>query len=166
MGDELRAAIVDDHGCWASFELFRSSDDRPFDGDDARLAGDAARILASSLRRGRITSHAHETPSSPTGVVLVDGNLRPQGVTDAARAWFALLDARQKPERTPLPIPVYGVVGRLLAAEAGEDADRPPRARVRTSVGGWALVEAARLDIAKDLVAVSIRGAAPWMSWP
>lgn len=47
MGDELRAAIVDEHGCWGSFELFRSSDQPPFDAVDAQLMRDAVRILAA-----------------------------------------------------------------------------------------------------------------------
>jgi DNA-binding CsgD family transcriptional regulator len=161
MGDELRAAIVDEHGCWGSFELFRASDERPFDGDDARLVGDGARIVAPALRRGRMTPQPDQAHPPLAGVVLVDRDLRPQGVTEAARAWFALLDARRQPERTPLPLPVYGVVGRLLAAEVGEAPDRAPRARVRTSTGGWAVVEAARLDGGDELVAVSIRAAGP-----
>lgn len=41
MGDELRAAVVDEHGCWASFELLRATDDPPFDAEDANLMRDA-----------------------------------------------------------------------------------------------------------------------------
>lgn len=70
-----------------------------------------------------------------------------------------LLDARQKPEQTPLPIHVYEVVGRLLAAEAGEDPGRPPRVRVRTSNGRWAVVEAARVEHIANTIAVSVRAA-------
>ena len=82
-----------------------------------------------------------------------------KGVTKAARAWFALLDARHKPQRTPLPIHIYQVVDRLLAAEAGEDPHRLLRARVRCSDGRWAVVEAARLDGIARTIAVSIHAA-------
>jgi DNA-binding CsgD family transcriptional regulator len=94
-------------------------------------------------------------------VLLIDNELRPGGVTQAARSWFGLLDAGQKSERTPLPIHVYGVVGRLFAAEAGDDPHRPPRVRLRTNAGRWAIVEAARLDNTADIVAVTVRSAQP-----
>lgn len=90
---------------------------------------------------------------------MIDERLRLRGATEAARAWLARLDARQKPEHTPLPIHVYQVVGRLLAAESGEDPHRPPRVRVRASDGRWAIVEAARLDGIADMIAVSIHAA-------
>ncbi|MBV9094962.1 MAG: helix-turn-helix transcriptional regulator [Streptosporangiaceae bacterium] len=160
MGDELRAAIVDESGCWGSFELFRAAGDPPFDTGDAELMRHAGRILARPLRQGRLGgTEEHTVHPDQTGVVLIGDDLRLQGVTPAARAWSALLGARQKPERTPLPLPVYGVVGRLLAAEASEDPERPPRVRVRASDGRWALIEAARLDGTANTIAVSIRAA-------
>jgi DNA-binding CsgD family transcriptional regulator len=162
MGDELRAAVVDDHGCWGSFELFRASDDRTFDSDDALLLRDAGRILAPAFRRSRLPPPATDASDpAETGVLLIDNELRPGGVTQAARSWFGLLDAGQKSERTPLPIHVYGVVGRLFAAEAGDDPHRPPRVRLRTNAGRWAIVEAARLDNTADIVAVTVRSAQP-----
>jgi DNA-binding CsgD family transcriptional regulator len=160
MGDELRAAIVDDHGCWGSFELFRSSDQPPFDAHDAQLMRDAARVLARAVRQGHVVPGGDGASlTGQTGVLLIDERIRLLGVTEAARAWLPLLDARQKPERTPLPIHVYQVVGRLLAAEAGEDPHRPPRVRVRASNGRWAIVEAARLDGVPDTIVVSIHAA-------
>lgn len=160
MGDELRAAIVDEHGCWGSFELFRASDDPPFDSDDAQLMREATRLLAPTLRRGRVDRSA-ELGAEPdqTGVVLIDGRLRLHGVTEAAHAWFAQLGAPSQSERTLLPIYVYGVVGRLVAAEAGEDPQRLPRVRLRTTTGRWAIVEAARLDGTANTIAVTIRRA-------
>lgn len=160
MGDELRAAIVDEHGCWGSFELFRSSDQPPFDAVDAQQMRDAVRILARALRRGHVAPTVDgASPSGQAGVLMIDERLRLRGATEAARAWLARLDARQKPEHTPLPIHVYQVVGRLLAAESGEDPHRPPRVRVRASDGRWAIVEAARLDGIADMIAVSIHAA-------
>lgn len=160
MGDELRAAIVDERGCWGSFELFRSSSDPPFDSDDAELVGDAARILARALRQARVPLTGDRSDGAPgTGVVLIGGDLNPQGVTGAAREWFRLLGAHHHPERTALPLAVFGVLGRLLAAEAGEDPDRKPRARVRASRNCWAMVEGARLEDDGDMIAVSIRAA-------
>jgi hypothetical protein len=111
---------------------------------------DAARILARALRLGHAAPTVEgASVAGQVGVLVIDEQLHPRGVTEAARAWFALLDARQKPEQTPLPIHVCQVVGRLLAAEAGEDPRRPPRVRVRASDGHWAIVEAARLEGAR-----------------
>lgn len=160
MGDELRAAAVDEHGCWASFEALRGSDDPPFDADDANLMGDAARILARRLRQASVTaSDDSDIDPGRTGVLLIDEDLQPRGFTRAAREWFALLKAREKPEPTPLPTHIYAVVGRLLAAEAGDDPQRPPRVRVRTSHARWAIVEAARIEGVGNAVAVSVHGA-------
>ena len=162
MGDELRAAITDGHGCWGSFELFRACSDPPFDAGDAQLIRDAAQILAPALRQARIPpAGEHGTCPAQAGVLLIGGDLRPLGHTPAAAAWFALLGASQKPEQTPLPIHAYGVAGRLLAAEAGEDPHRPPRVRVRARNGRWAIIEAARLDGTPGTIAVTVRAAAP-----
>jgi hypothetical protein len=121
---------------------------------------DAARILARALRLGHAAPTVEgASVAGQVGVLVIDEQLHPRGVTEAAGAWFALLDARQKPEQTPLPIHVCQVVGRLLAAEAGEDPRRPPRVRVRASDGHWAIVEAARLEGAPDTIAVSIYAA-------
>ena len=54
VGDELRAAAVDEYGCWGDILLWRDSDDRPFDPDDAQLMRDASRLIARALRRGAV----------------------------------------------------------------------------------------------------------------
>jgi len=160
VGDELRAAAVDEHGCWASFELYRASDESRFAAEDAQLMRDAARILARRLRQASVGATAERgVDPGQTGVLLIDDDLQPQGFTQTAREWFALLKARQKADHTPLPAHVYAVVGRLLAAEAGDDSRRPPRVRVRTSDARWAIVEAARMDGVANAIAVSVRGA-------
>jgi DNA-binding CsgD family transcriptional regulator len=160
MGDELRAAVVDEHGCWASFELLRGSDDPPFESEDANLMREAARILARRLRQASVkASDGGSVEAGQTGVLLIDEDLQPQGFTPAAREWLALLKAREQPESTPLPTHVYAVVGRLLAAEAGVDPSRPPRVRVRTSGARWAIIEAARMDGIPNAIAVSVHGA-------
>lgn len=160
MGDELRAAVVDEHGCWASFELLRAGGDPPFDAGDAGLARDAARILARALRLGNVGPRAvHDVEAGQTGVLLMDDDLRPQGFTQAARDWFSVLGARERAEHTPLPTHVYGVVGRLLAGEAGDDPGRPPRVRVRTGPARWAIVEAARVEGPANAIAVTVHGA-------
>lgn len=160
IGDELRAAAVDEHGCWGSFETYRASDDPPFAAEDAQLMRDAARMLAGSLRQASFSATDDRgVDPGRTGVLLIDHDLQPQGFTHAARDWFAVLQGRDVGEQTPLPVHVYCAVGRLLAAEAGDDPNRPARVRVRTSDTQWAIIEAARMEGSANAIAVSVRGA-------
>lgn len=46
-----------------------------------------------------------------------------------------------------------------MAAEAGIDPNRPPRVRVRTGGGRWAIIEAARVEGTPNAIAVSVHGA-------
>ena len=160
MGDELRAAAVDEHGCWASFEALRASDEPPFDPDDTDLMRDAARILARRLRKASVSAgDGGGVEPGETGVLLIDAELQPRGFTQAAREWFSLLKSRHKPEPTLLPVHVYATVGRLLGAEAGDDPQRTARVRVRTSGARWAIVEAARMEGIEDAIAVTVHAA-------
>jgi DNA-binding CsgD family transcriptional regulator len=160
MGDELRGAVVDQHGCWASFEALRGSDDPPFDEEDARLMRDAVAILGPRLRRAGVSAlPGGGVEPGRTGVLFIDEDLRLQGFTQAAREWFPRLKAREQAEPTPLPTHVYAVLGRLLAAERGDDPERPARVRVRTGDGRWAVIDAARLEGAADAVVVTVRDA-------
>jgi DNA-binding CsgD family transcriptional regulator len=161
IGDELRTVVADERGCWGTFQLFRDSDDPPFDADDAQLMRDASRLLARALRRGALARSQGPWAASPTetGVLILDDDLRPLGSTGSAQAWFRALDPAGMPHAGGIPSPVWSVVGRLLAAEGGEDPGRAPRARVRAGDGRWAIVEAARLDGAGGAIAVSVHPA-------
>ena len=90
---------------------------------------------------------------------MLDAQLRPCGATNAARAWLRALNPADTPYPDGIPGLVWNVVGRLTAIERGEDPERPARVRARCAYGGWAIVEAARLDGGAAGVAVSIRAA-------
>lgn len=160
VGDELTCVAVDELGPWGDFRLFRSSDDRPFEPEDARLMRELSALLARGLRRGAVSPSATTaTAPAETGVLLLDRNLQPCGATDSARAWFTALNPAQMPVPDGIPTFVWAVVGRLLAIERGEDPGGPPRVRARDGHGRWAMVEAARLDGTDPGIAVSIRAA-------
>lgn len=160
LGDELRAAVVDQHDCWASFEVMRGGDDPPFAMEDAHLLRDAARILARSLRRASVAATADGgVEPGQTGVLLINDDVQPTGFTEATHSWFGVLKARDQPESTPLPTHVYAVAGRLLAIEAGDEPQRPARVRVRGRDGRWAVIDAARLHGIQDGIAISVRRA-------
>jgi hypothetical protein len=45
-----------------------------------------------------------------------------------------------------IPSLVWSTIGRLIAAEAGEDPQRPVRIHVRAGDGSWAVIEAVSGD--------------------
>jgi DNA-binding CsgD family transcriptional regulator len=162
----LRAAVVDEYGCWGDLHVWRSSDDRAFDAEDAQLLRDSSTLLARALRRGTVAPvEVQRTAPADTGVLLLDANLRQWGATGSARAWFAALNPADMPYPEGVPNVVWSAVGRLLANEGadGHGADGPTspvRVRVRAGDGSWAMVEAARLDTGNG-IAVSLRPALP-----
>ena len=60
-----------------------------------------------------------------------------------------------------IPTCAWSAVGRLLAAERGEGPEHPARIRVRAGDGGWAVVEATRVEGGSSAIAVTFRSAAP-----
>ncbi len=159
-GDELRVVAADERGCWARFDLWRDRDERPFDAQDAQLARDASRILGRAVRRATVGLHrvASAAPIQP-GVLLMGADSRPRGATPSIQAWFRALNPAGMPYPEGIPSLVWSAMGRLVAAEQGEDPQRPARLRTRVSDGRWAVVEAARLDGAERTIAITFRTA-------
>lgn len=160
VGDELRCVATDPSGSWADVMLFRDSDDPHFDAEDARLMREVSALLARGLRRGAVSPQERIEPvPEETGVLLLDASLRPAGATGAAQVWLRALEPPDWPSPDGVPGAVWNVLGCLLAIESGQEPGRPPRLRARTPGGGWAIVEAARLDGASGGIAVTIRPA-------
>jgi DNA-binding CsgD family transcriptional regulator len=128
-------------------------------GGQRRRTRSTTRRIASVTSLGVSATDERGVDVGQTGVLLIDDDLRPQGFTQAARDWFELLKAREQAESTPLPTHVYALVGRLLAAEASDDPQRPPRVRVRTGDARWAIIEAARMEGVPNAIAVSVHAA-------
>lgn len=159
-GDELRVVAADDRGCWARFDLWRDRDDRPFDEDDAQLVRDASRTLGSVVRRAVVgLRDVAEAAPLETGVLLVGADFRTRGGTPTIHAWFRALNPAGMPYAGGIPSFVWSAIGRLVAAEGGEDPKRPVRIRTRAGDGRWAIVEAARLDDAERTIAITVRPA-------
>jgi hypothetical protein len=159
-GDELRVVAADERGCWGRFDLWRDSDDRPFDNQDAQLVHEASVALGRGMRRATVGLH-DDALAAPleAGVLLIDADLRPRGGTPAVYAWFRALNPAAMPYAGGIPSLVWSTTGRLIAAEAGEDPKRPVRIRARAADGTWAVVEAARLDDGGGGIAVSVHAA-------
>jgi DNA-binding CsgD family transcriptional regulator len=159
VGDELMAACRDRHGCWASVELMRDSDDPPFGDDDTRFLHELAPTLAA-LVRGSLDEHrqtAHPAATSlPPATLIVDAELRPTSWTPAFRAWLAELPTG--PE--VLPPAVYELGTRVVTPpQAGHGL--PASVRTRTRAGRWAVIEGAPLEgTDRPEAAITIRAAA------
>jgi DNA-binding CsgD family transcriptional regulator len=160
VGDELRAAAVDRYGCWGEVFMFRSSDDRPFDEDDARLMSAASSIIARTLRAGQVAPMRGGDPAPiEVGVLLLDEHLRLTGFTPATRAWCEALNPNRVAFADGIPSALWNVVGRLLGAEDGVCPHLPPCVRMRARDGSWGVVEAARLEGDGNKIVVTMRQA-------
>jgi|GEM_PF-111401 len=158
VGDELMAACRDRHGCWATVELMRDSDDPPFTEDEADLLHALAPTLAALIRRG-FHSHAVEPRHErmpPPAAVIVDGELHPTSWTPAFREWLARLPSG--PDVVP---PAFYELGTRVLTPAAAAHGLPASVRVRTRTGRWSVLEGALLEGAdRGRVVITIRSAA------
>jgi DNA-binding CsgD family transcriptional regulator len=167
IGDELRVPLRDKHGLWGCLDLMRSSDDPPFAEEDRDLLDTLVPALAAVTRRSTAASASGRGAAPPpAGVLVLDADLDVRASTAGARAWLAQLAPPNLPfaELAASGV-VFNVASRVLARPtgAGLSARRtqlPARARVRSTTGAWAVVEADALDPLDRTVAVTIRPAA------
>jgi DNA-binding CsgD family transcriptional regulator len=157
VGDELMTVCRDHHGCWASVELMRDSDDPPFGEEDAALLHELAPVLATVIRRGlhepQPAEKREQTP--PPATLIVDHQLQPTSWTPAFREWLAELPTGAD----VLPPAVYELGTRVLTPPAAGNG-LPASARIRTRRGRWATLEGAPLEGAdRGHAAITIRAA-------
>lgn len=169
IGDELRVPLRDRHGLWGCLDVMRSFDDPPFGDEEAGLLDDLTPALAKATRRSAAAVFAGPVPSSSPapGVLVLDADLAVRASTSGARAWLAELAPSTLPFAEMAAHAVVfnvasRVVGRAFAdgMHRGYDATGPARARVQSTTGAWAVVEADALDPFESTVAVTIRPAA------
>ncbi len=158
-GDELRVVTTDERGCWGRFDLWRDKNDRPFSADDAQLLRDSSRTLGGALRRSTVGVREEAPAPLPTGVLVIEADLRAHRGTPPTWNWFKLLNPAGVPYADGIPSLVWCTVGRLLAIERGENPQHPARVRVRIADGSWVVIEAARLGDERSAIAVSIHAA-------
>jgi DNA-binding CsgD family transcriptional regulator len=162
LGDCFFLACRDRHGCWGWMNAARESSDPPFSAEDIQLLNDVSASLGAAMRqitRGGETAHAD---SPPPGVIICDHHLRETSWTPQAREWLAQLpDGAHWQQYGLLPPAVYGVAGRVLASGEGGSGGAA-RARVRTTMGTWAVLDGGSLEgEAGGRVAITIRAATP-----
>jgi hypothetical protein len=111
IGDEAIVACRDGLGCWGWLKAYRDGGERPFVEQDLDLLARVGPVLGAALRRGLSRQNGHgDAATSPSGVILLDLELRPVNWTSAARAWVDVLPgASIYAMFGMLPAPVYPV---------------------------------------------------------
>lgn len=131
----------------------RSSDDPPFTVEDRDLLDSLVPAFAAVTRRSTAASGpGNGAPPPPAGVLVPDADLDVRASTAGARAWLAQMVPPSLPfAELAAAAVVFNVASRVLArpTAADEGRHRPPlpaRARVRSTTGAWAVIEADALD--------------------
>jgi DNA-binding CsgD family transcriptional regulator len=141
LGDELRAVFRSADACWGCVCLHREAR-APFTRDEIRYVQRIASHVGDGLRVGHLVTSADLPMANAPGLVVLEPNGAFVSATVAGERWLAELGCPD-PERTGLPLEL-----RALAATLERSGDReavPPRLRIRTGAGRWALLHASRL---------------------
>jgi DNA-binding CsgD family transcriptional regulator len=156
LGDELRAVLRVGGVSWGCLCLHREAG-TAFSEAEAAFVRRIAPSVAEGIRGGLLAASVDVAePADGPGLLLLadDGSL--QSCTDAGRRW---LDELGHPdvERHGVPAEIRALAARLERSGAG-----PPRLRVRTAAGRWAVLHASRLPAGgANAVAVIVAEATP-----
>lgn len=154
IGDEAIVACRDGLGCWGWLKAYRDGGERPFVEQDLDLLARVGPVLGAALRRGLSRQNGHgDAATSPSGVILLDLELRPVNWTSAARAWVDVLPgASIYAMFGMLPAPVYPVATIARSARGVNGSC----ALERTVDGRWVMIEAATLHRSAEAGAIAI----------
>jgi DNA-binding CsgD family transcriptional regulator len=147
-GDELRAALVRDNGCWGFLSLHRKADRDAFSPDEEEWLAGLTRYLADGLRASMIVERLSgpDAAGHEPAVIVLNGDLGVVTISDAAVRWME--DVEPADLRIGnVPSAVLAVAARLKRLEQGTDASPEllPKARVRGAAGRWATLQASPL---------------------
>lgn len=160
IGDVAAAACRDRLGCWGWVEAYRDRSDRPFEQEDLALLASVGSHLGSALRRRFAASvRGARFELEPSGVMVLDAELRVVSRTEAARGWLNRFPAAGLFAAWGIVSPiVYPVATRARSSTTAATA----HAFERTADGRLSVIEAAPLLGDGDgRVAVTIRSATP-----
>jgi DNA-binding CsgD family transcriptional regulator len=152
LGDELRTVLRSNGVCWGYLCLHREGP-QPFSADEAAFVQRIAPVIADGIRLGLLIGKIDtaQAPDAPGLLLLTqDGSLA--GTNAAGAEWLAELT--DPSDRAPVPLAVLAVAAKL------REGGGPPRLRVRTHAGRWAVLHASRLED-HDVLAVIVETARP-----
>lgn len=142
LGDELRAALVTDSGCWGYMCIHREDGPAGFTAEEARLLARLGPHLAEGFRRALAPNQATTSTEAAPGVVILARDLSVLAVTPEARYWLSQFI--EPPRGSWLPVAVRAAAARLRAIGHG-DPSGVPTVRVPSRSGGWLQVHASSL---------------------
>jgi DNA-binding CsgD family transcriptional regulator len=157
LGDELRAALVDDGTMWGALTLLRGRDRPDFALSETALVAAAARSFAEGLRRATLgEARAAVRAERGVGVVVLAADGAVVALDATAERWLAPLR-----DDGGLPVAVTAVACQARRIAAGRAAAGTlARGRVRTTAGRW-LVLHASTPAGPDATTTVVVGPAP-----
>jgi DNA-binding CsgD family transcriptional regulator len=157
LGDELRAVLRADGECWGYLCMHREGPNG-FSEQEARFVERIAPHLAVGFRLATLIGTVRVGGFTSPGLVLVAGDGSLSLTNAAGEQWLEELGAPSA--RGDVPLEVLAVAARLRDTDG--PTEQPPRLRVRTRAGRWAVLHASWLgDPAKRSIAVIIEPAEP-----
>lgn len=148
LGDELRAALISNKGCWGVICLHREDASHGFDNRDVAVIRQIAPHVAESLRRAMTIGLAAEPPAGSTGpgIIVLNNDLTLLSVSPEAEFWLTEIDRADWPSRNELPIAAYAAATRLAWIEKGSAPTHvSPTVQLRGRSGRWLSLHASRL---------------------
>jgi DNA-binding CsgD family transcriptional regulator len=159
LGDELRAVLRVGGACWGYVCLHREAG-APFTSEEVAYVHRLGPHLAEGIRAGILlasTELADVADAPGLVVVAPDGSLL--STTEAGERWLEEL-GQPESKRSELPVEIQTLAARLRSPSMTRDG--PPRLRLRTRVGRWAVLHASRMAIPNtDAIAVIIEKPSP-----
>lgn len=147
-GDELRAALIRDNGCWGFLSLHRMADRDAFLPDEEAWVSGLTRHLADGLRASMIVEQLSRPDASAQdpAVIVLNGDLGVVTISDAAARWMEDVEPADR-RIGDVPSAVLAVAARLKRLHQRTDASPEllPKARVRGASGRWATLQASAL---------------------
>lgn len=140
LGDELRAVLRAGGECWGYLCIHREGP-RGFSEQEARFVERIAPHLAVGFRLATLIGTVREGGIMSPGLVLVadDGSI--SATNAAGEQWLEELGVPS--DRGGVPLEVLAVSSRLRDTDG--TSNQPPRLRVRTRAGRWAVLHASWL---------------------
>lgn len=145
---ETRLAFLAGGACWAVGDLYRADAGRGFEARELSFL-EAAAPRVGAATRSAIRAPAEVAPGGATlgaAVLMIDGNGRPVGITEAARRWVTELDPPSL-DRLEWAVRTAATLARRGMPSAST------RLRVR---GTWVAVHASRLEMGADRSSVAV----------
>jgi DNA-binding CsgD family transcriptional regulator len=167
LGDELRAALVTPSGCWGYLCLHRAESLYGFIPAEVRMVARLTASLGNGCRLSLAAPGTEGIVAIAPGVVLhPDHTLA--AITGEAERLLADIADDSSFRAGRLPAAVYAAAACLQSIDRGTALpDASPTVRVRTTNGGWLLVQATHLrGTVDDNIAVIIEAAHPSRTAP